>query len=366
MTVENECALVNQGFKPGKCLVYGKKEKGNACRITLKYEQGIPRRLITSIILSRPEHYLSIYQSGCNLDCLKCHSWSFSQHAEGQWLSPQEILSRAEEYAAVVTYYEPLERATSFHALDLCRGCGTCIELRTVDIFDEGVKKGRMRTRSTGKRGPLCPNKLEPRQVILSPQGFGPARNIAAFTGGDIGCRPDFYAQCAEKIKKKNLRLWVLFETNGYGLTPQNLDMLKSSGIDSFWLDIKAFDPQVHKKLTGVANDWIVKLPGEMKKRGFVLEVLTLFIPGWVEEDQVGKIAEIVSAVDHNIPFTILAFFPEYKMKDTAKPSLDQMIRAYEKTKEAGLQNVRLGNLGVFIRSNTDLETLIARTDNAI
>ena len=37
-----------------------------ACRATLKYENNQIYRLITSIHLSRPENYLSIYQSGLN------------------------------------------------------------------------------------------------------------------------------------------------------------------------------------------------------------------------------------------------------------------------------------------------------------
>ena len=63
-------------------------------------------------------------------------------------------------------------------------------------------------------------------------------------------------------------------------------------------------------------------------KRGFVLEVLSLYIPGWVETDQIRKIALLLATVDKNIPFTILAFFPEYELRDV--PTLDQMLCAYE------------------------------------
>jgi pyruvate-formate lyase-activating enzyme len=47
----------------------------------LKWEDNIPYRIIKSISLSRPEDYLSIYQSGCNFSCLKCHSREFSQYS---------------------------------------------------------------------------------------------------------------------------------------------------------------------------------------------------------------------------------------------------------------------------------------------
>lgn len=364
--MQEECELVKQGFKPGKCVVHGVEKSGRACEITLKYKNNIPYRLIKSFHLSRPEHYLSIYQSGCNLECLKCHSWKFTQYANGIWLSPLDILNIAKEYSQMITYYEPRERATSFHALEICRGCGVCIEIEKLGFVEKGEIREEFYLKPSGKRGKLCPGKLKPEQIVLSPQGFGPARNIIAFTGGDIACKPDFYARCAEKIKEENLPLWILFETNGYGLTPKNLDIFKKSGIDSFWLDIKAYDPEIHKKLTGVTNEWILKLPEEILKRDFVLEVLTLYIPGWVEEEQIKKIAEIISKIDKKIPFTILAFFPEYRMKETPSPTLEQMLRAYREVRETGLENVKLGNIGTFVKNEEEMEILLREAKEAI
>ena len=39
------------------------------------------------------------------------------------------------------------------------------------------------------------------------------------------------------------------------------------------------------------------------------------------------------------------------------------MVEAYTKVKSAGLQNIRLGNLGVFIRSAEDMDYLMANID---
>jgi len=349
-----ECRLVEQGFKQGSCLTFYKPEKlhsteylkDRACKVTLKWEDDTPSRVIRDISLSRPEDYLSIYQSGCNFSCLKCHSWEFTKYRNGQWMSPQEIIAFAQEYAKLVTVKEPKERATSFHAHDLCRHCGSCV--------------------ASGKRSDLCPDKLKPEQILLSPQGFGPARNIVAFTGGDLACQPDWYCQIGTKIKELSLDLWVLFETNGYGLTPTNLDLYKNSGIDAYWLDIKAWDKGVHKKLTGVENDWILKLPEEILKRDFTLEVLSLYIPGWVETDQIEKIADHLAKVDKEIPFTILAFFGAYKLKDVPCPTLDQMLDAYEKTKRSGLKNVRMGNISVFAKTEEDYRHLLKVAGDAI
>ena len=338
----SKCRLKEQGFSAGKCAVETDGNQQLACRATLKYENGQIQRLFTSIHLSRPENYLSLYQSGCNFACRKCHSWHFSKVKDGSWYSPLDILDTALEYEKSVTQFEPRSRATSWHAHDSCRCCGSCVTHQ--------------------KPAPFCPGLLTPDQIVLSPQGFGPARNIVGFTGGDITCCPEFYGECARLIKDQS-RLWVLIETNGYGLTPQNLDDLKDSGVDAFWLDIKAFDAESHRWLTGCANDRILKLPQEMIRRGFVLEVLSLLIPGLVEADDLENIARVLKAVDRQIPFTILAFFPEYKMKEFASPNVAQMVAAYQRVKAVGLTNVRLGNVGVFARSAEDQACLMENVD---
>lgn len=354
MQKKEKCRLIEQGFKQGSCLTFYKSRnlhnnkyfKDHACRITLKWKGDTPYRLIKSIQLSRPEDYLSIYQSGCNFSCLKCHSWEFTQYKNGIWMSPEEIIKICKEYIKVVTVIEPKERATSFHAQDLCKHCGSCVLI--------------------GKRSELCPGILKPDQILLSPQGYGPARNIVAFTGGDLACNPEWYCKVAEKIKDLNLKLWILFETNGYGLTPKNLDLFKSSGIDAFWLDIKAWDNEIHKKLTGCENTWILRLPEEILKRDFTLEILSLYIPKWVEIDQIKEIAKHLVKIDPKIPFTILAFFGEYKLKDVRSPTLAEMLEAYQVAKESGLKNVRLGNISVFVKNEKDFEILLKFAKEAI
>ncbi len=336
-----ECELIKQGFEQGSCQVFDarKGQSRTACEATLKYEHGIPYRLIHAILLSRPEHYLSIYQSGCNLSCKKCHSWQFTQHAVGEWMSPYDMAKGVESY---LSDYEitvvPREHATSWHAHELCKSCGSCV------LY--------------GKRSPRCPGVLRIDKIELSPQGWGPARNIIAFTGGDLMCQPDFYAQSAKLIKELRENVWVLLETNGYGLTPHNLDIFQQAGIDAFWLDIKAYDEDGHRRLTGVSNARILTLPEELKERGFIFEVLSLYIPGWVEADQIGKIATTLASVDAEIPFTILAFFPEYQMQDVPAPTMWQMIDAYHAAKDAGLRNIKLGNVHVFARTADEYETL--------
>ncbi|MFX0024175.1 MAG: radical SAM protein, partial [Candidatus Hermodarchaeota archaeon] len=135
------CNMVKQGYNKGSCEVTLKDEsKLPACKATLKFENGQYHRVIKSLHLSRPEDYFSIYQSGCNHNCLKCHSWEFSKHFNGKWYSTDEIAEICKAYEKDVTVFEPRERALMYYANDLCKHCGSCI------LFN--------------KRSPLCPNKI--------------------------------------------------------------------------------------------------------------------------------------------------------------------------------------------------------------
>jgi pyruvate-formate lyase-activating enzyme len=335
---EGACALKEQGFLPGSCLISATRKETLAFQATLRKKDFGLERLISAVHLSRPENYLSIYQSGCNFSCRKCHSWYFSKRAEGEWYTPEKILQACIKYDQQVTLQEPRKKATAYHAHDTCRCCGSC-------VLDH-------------KRSSLCPGILDRSAITLSPQGFGPVRNIVAFTGGDLTCKPDFYARCSERIKT-DTKLWLLIETNGYGLTPRNLDLLQKGGVDAFWLDIKAYQEDVHRWLTGCSNREILRLPEEMLRRNFTVEVLSLFLPGIVETDQIQAIANLLAKIDAEIPFTILAFFPECRMMKNRAPNLQEMVEAFAAVKATGLKNIRLGNTGIFAPKEEDYQLLL-------
>lgn len=335
--------MVDQGYPRGSCLVDNEKGKQRlACSATLRHDKTTGyERLIKSLLLSRPEDYLSIYQSGCNHTCLKCHSHEFSKVATGEWWSTQDIARIAMRFREDVTVIEPREAATSWHAHRLCRHCGACV--------------------LTGTPSQSCPGKLSPEQVVLSPQGIGPARNIVAFTGGDILCKPEFYIETAQRIKEASNDLWILLETNGYGLTPKNLEAYAEGGVDSFWLDIKAYSEDAYRRLCGTTNVHILSCVEEIVNHGFTLEVLTLYIPGIVETEEHRRIARLVAEADSKIPMTLLAFFPIYKLlaPDYRAPTAKEMAESYIAMKEEGLENLRLGNKGVFMKSSEDVQQLI-------
>ncbi len=333
-----KCLMVLQGYESCGNVVEVNGGYARPCEAGLRIIGGEIYRLIYDIVLSRPEDYLSIYQSCCNHRCLFCHSWYFSQRAIGTWMSPRDIVEEVLKYRERVTVWEPRDRATSWHAHDLCAHCGLCATI--------------------GERPWFCPRKLRPEQVVLSPQGYGPARNIVSFTGGDLFCRPEFYAKTFKLIKREAPDMWIHIETNGWGLTPKNLEILVEAGLDSVWLDMKAFRSDVYRELCGTDNRRVLELPAAIKDAGLVLEIVLLYIPGYVEEDQLHSFAELIAQVDPYIPVTLIAFFPEFAMLGVRTPTLEEMIRGYKALKSK-LHRVRIGNASVFCRDEECLKKLV-------
>ena len=333
-----QCTLKAQGYEPCYCFTEVSGVYKLPCKAGIMISRGEIYRLIYDIVLSRPEDYLSIYQSSCNHNCLKCHSWYFAQVANGHWYSPSEVLSEVLKYSERVTVWEPRNRATMWHASDLCAHCGSCI--------------------LTGTPGAYCPGKLSPNKISWSPQGYGPARNIISFTGGDLYCQPAFYIKAFKLIKRETSNMWIHIETNGYGLTLKNLEVLYEAGLDSVWLDMKAYYEDTYRFLCGTSNKWVLELPALIHDMDIILEIVLLYIPGLVEVDQIEKFAEHIANIDKDIPVMLLAFFPEYKLSHLRTPILEEMITAYRALRRK-LNNVRVGNIGVFCKTTKCIDDLI-------
>jgi pyruvate formate lyase activating enzyme len=70
----------------------------------------------------------------------------------------------------------------------------------------------------------------------------------------------------------------------------------------------------------------------------------TLLVPGYVDVEEVDRIAAFIAAQDPRIPYALLAFAPHYLMSDLPPTSAGHAAAAFEAARDAGLENVRIGN----------------------
>ncbi|MGQ9759387.1 MAG: radical SAM protein [Candidatus Methanomethylicaceae archaeon] len=155
-----------------------------------------------------------------------------------------------------------------------------------------------------------------------------------------------------ESARDSGRILRICWETNG-NFSPEAVMAageyaLKSGGNIKF--DLKAWDENLNIALCGVSNRNSLKnfrsLGLLYKKRPELplLSASTLLVPGYIDAEEVERIAEFISSVERTIPYTLLAFYGCYAMSDLPTTSRSLALEC----KEAALRHldrVTIGNL---------------------
>jgi pyruvate formate lyase activating enzyme len=175
------------------------------------------------------------------------------------------------------------------------------------------------------------------------------------FFGGDPSCQVEHALAAARFARQENEGriLRVCWETNGSVSRPELEQMAElsaeSGGCIKF--DLKAWDDSLHRALCGVTNrrtlgnfellsSWISHRPDPP-----FLVASTLLVPGYVEAEQVRRIAGFIAQLNPDIPYALLAFHPAFEMTDLPATSRDQAEKCLAAARDAGLSRVRLGNV---------------------
>ncbi len=178
--------------------------------------------------------------------------------------------------------------------------------------------------------------------------------SCVCYFGGDPTPQLPFAITASHLALKLNMDriLRICWETNGSmhrGFLDRMVDIsLESGGCVKF--DLKAWDENLHKALTGVTNKrtlenfaWaaerIIKRPAPP-----LLIASTLLVPGYIDEEEVRSIARFIAKVNPGIPYSLLAFYPHFYMSDLPFTSRALSERCLTVALEEGLTNVRIGN----------------------
>jgi len=195
---------------------------------------------------------------------------------------------------------------------------------------------------------------MQPGQSSLSASRLAAAANAETFCvcyfGGDPASQMPHALAVSRHLARRGVR--ICWETNGT-MHPRLLDAalrysLETGGCIKF--DLKAYDGDLHSLLTGISNrrtpenfERAARRIVERPKLPLVI-ASTLLVPGYVDSEQVGKIARFIASLDPNIPYALLAFAPRFRMEDLPATSLRHATQAEAAARAEGLVNVRIGN----------------------
>ncbi len=170
------------------------------------------------------------------------------------------------------------------------------------------------------------------------------------FFGGDPASQMPHALAVSKLLAERGVR--VCWETAGT-MHPKLLDAALGYSLDTggcVKFDLKAFDERLHRALTGISNrrtlENFARAGMRYHERPDPPPVVasTLLVPGYVESEQVGKIADFIASIHPEIPYSLLAFAPNFCMDDLPWTSRRQAEEAETAARAAGLLNVRIGN----------------------
>jgi len=181
-----------------------------------------------------------------------------------------------------------------------------------------------------------------------------PETSCICFFGGDPGPQIPYALRLSERVRRENpcKILRVCWETNG-SLHPSWMKRMGKLSMDSggcIKIDLKAWDPHMHKSLCGVDNRQVLEnfeLLAEwthLRETPPLLIASTLLVPEYVGVKEVAQIASFIARLNPDIPYALLAFAPQFYLEDFPTTSRDQAEACLEAARRAGLRRVTLGN----------------------
>jgi pyruvate formate lyase activating enzyme len=157
------------------------------------------------------------------------------------------------------------------------------------------------------------PARTEPERIVRDAQKA--LNNIGiAFTYNEPIIWFEFIRDTSLKARKKGLRTALV--SNGYINEEPLAEII--SFTDAFNIDLKAFNPEIYRRLTGAELEPVLSSLKQIARSGKHLEITTLVIPG--QNDDMGEMAAetewIARELGKNIPFHLSRYFPMYKRED--------------------------------------------------
>ena len=165
--------------------------------------------------------------------------------------------------------------------------------------------------------------------------------------------------------KAREAGLLTGFVSNG-NATPEVLEYLRP-WVDLYKVDLKSFQDRRYRELGGRLQPVLDSLR-RIHEMGFWLEVVTLVVPGFNDStDELRAMAGCLADISPDIPWHVTAFHKDYKMEDPDDTRPEDLFRAAEIGREAGLRYVYAGNIPGAVGGLEDTrcpgcgETLISR-----
>ena len=264
-----------------------------------------------------PGNRTAIFLQACNLDCKYCHN--------------------------------PETRALCIHCGDCIPGCPT-----KAIYWEEGrVAFSPEKCIGCDQCIHVCTHNASPRiRRMSAKEVFQEASKNLPFirgitvSGGECTLYPEFLREVGMLCKKKGIGF--LLDSNGYyDFSKDEKDLLPY--IDGVMLDIKAYNGEEHKRVTGFSNEEILKNMRILAEYDKLFEVRTVVVPGLFSgKDTVEKVSKDLSPYvrkGQKIRYKIIAY-REFGVREQYRqfesPGEEELKALKELAEQEGMQDILL------------------------
>jgi len=176
--------------------------------------------------------------------------------------------------------------------------CRVCLLMK--EAFDCHLPENRYQIYQQGYRS-RRPDRFLTLGGVMERLAPLPLRQIVLM-GAEPVCDP-LLPEIIASLKKAKACSFLLL-TNGRKMPPLHL-------LDEVIFSIKAVTPALHRHYTGVGNGMILRNFRTIAAgKTPLLHTETVYIPGYVDEDEILRIAAFIASVDKALPLRIDAYLP--------------------------------------------------------
>lgn len=260
-----------------------------------------------------PGNRTAVFLQGCNFDCRYCHN----PETRNVCIGCGECVKKCPAGALRIRDGQ-VEFAPS-----ACVGCDTCIH--------------------------TCRYGCSPRIRNMTPEEtMAEIRNQIPFirgitvSGGECTLYPEFLAELFVLCRKEGLG--TLIDSNGMLEFSRYPELMRVT--DGVMLDVKAWDEEEHKNVTGVSNALVLRNARELAEAGKLYEVRTVVVPGLFDYEQtVRETAKLLKPclVHGNIRYKLIRYRQIGVREQYAvyqSPGDAVMERLFNIARDAGLRDV--------------------------
>lgn len=164
-------------------------------------------------------------------------------------------------------------------------------------------------------------------------------------SGGDPLLQPDFVKDLFQKCRANNIH--TALDTSGF-LSVDKADPVLDY-TDLVLLDIKSYNPDVYKNLTGVSLDPTLHFAKHLDERKIPIWLRYVLVPGLTDsEKDLEDLARFLSSLSNIERMDILPFHKmgeykweqlgyKYELADTLEPTKDEVLKAFDIFKKYNL-----------------------------